>query len=298
LDDTATGGGRTWREILAFLIDPIHGFNRLIYGDASRVSSANREIHEPLQGTASIGGALISETGGFSGMKFTSGVSYDLTYGAGASEIYSQKPYDLFFLNGEVRYGQQEVFFSVSTYGLLWGKELGSSGGGSKSVIGLFQNYDYFNSETIHVGGMSFSGGLVSVCPLGGDFELTSSLQLGLVPLGGVKNPYVRVEDRDYNYDWGGMGKAEAWLRHPKFGTLAVRIGRFQLYSINGAAPTEADEGHDFWTYIKADYTLPLAKNLGLSVGYGWYDLHQEFNAHAPVVAKLSRVGAALDVTF
>lgn len=297
LDDTATGGERAWREILAFVINPIRGFNRLIYGDATRVSSTNRVTHEPLQGTASVGGSLISGTGGFSGMKFSPGVDYDLTYGVGSSEIYSQKPFDLFFLNGEVRYGQKQVFFSVSTYGLLWGKELGSSVR-CKSVIGLFQNYDYFNSETIHVGSMSFSGGLVSLFPLGGDFELTTSVQLGFVPLGGVKNPYVLVKDRDYSYDWGGMGKAEAWLRHPKIGTLAIRIGRFQLYSINGAAPTEGDEGHDYWTYIKADYTLPLAKNLGLSVGYGWYDLHQEFNGHPPVVAKLSRVGASLDMTF
>lgn len=303
LDDTATGGERAWREILAFVIDPIRGFNRLIYGDATRSSSTNRETHEPLQGTASLGGSLISTTGGLSGMKFSPGLSYDITYGAGSSEIYSKRPYDLFFLNGEVRYGQKQVnspaqvLFSISTYGLLWGKELGSSGS-SQSVIGLFQNYDYFNSETIHMGGMSFSGGLVSLFPLGGDFELTTSLQLGFVPIGGVKNPYVRVEDRDYNYDWGGMGKAEAWLRHPKFGTLAVRFGRFQLYSINGAAPAEADEGHDFWTYIKAAYTLPLAQNLGLRVEYGWYDLHQGFNGHLPVVAKLSRVGAALDMRF
>ena len=296
-DDTATGGGRTWREILAFVIDPVHGFNRLIYGDTGRVSSTNRETSEALQGNLSFGGSMISKTGGLSGMKFSPGVSYDITFGAGSSEIYSQKPFDLFFLNGEIRYGQKQAFISLNTCGLLWGKEVGSSDR-CKSVIGIFQNYDYFNCETIHLGGLSFSGGLVSLFPLGGGCELTTSLQLGFVPLGGVKNPYVLVGDRDYGYDWGGMGKAEVWIRHPTIGTLAVRCGRFQLYTINGAVPAEADEGHDFWTYIKADYTLPLAQNLGLRVEYGLYDLHQEFNGHLPVVSKLSRVGAALDVRF
>ena len=153
-DDTATGGGRTWREILAFVIDPVHGFNRLIYGDTGRVSSTNRETSD-----------------GLSGMKFSPGVSYDITFGAGSSEIYSQKPFDLFFLNGEIRYGQKQAFISLNTCGLLWGKEVGSSDR-CKSVIGIFQNYDYFNCETIHLGGLSFSGGLVSLFPLGGGCAL------------------------------------------------------------------------------------------------------------------------------
>ncbi len=297
LDDTATGGERTWREILAFMINPIRGFNRLIYGDAARVSSTNRETREPLHGTVSLGGFLVSETGGFSGMKFSPGLSYDVTYGVGSSEIYSQKPYDLFFLNGEVRYGQQKVFLNLDSYGLLWGHEFGAAEG-SKSVVGIFQHYDYLNNETMHMGSTSFAGGLVSTFPLGNDFALQTSFQLGLTPVAGIKNPYVLIEDRDYNYDWGGIAKAEAWLSHPKMGTLAVRFGRFQLYSINAAVPVAADEGHDFLTYLRANYTFPLAAGLGLRVEYGWYDLHQEFSGHLPVVSKLSRVGAALDVRF
>lgn len=291
------GGERTWREILAFAIDPVSSFNRWVFGNGTRVSPTNRESPAPFQGSLSFGGSMISKTGGLTGTKFSPGVSYDITYGAGSSEIDSRKPFDLFFLNGEVRYGQKKALISISTYGLLGGKVIGSSDR-CKSVIGIFQNYDYFNSETIHLGSVSFSGGLVSLFPLGGDYELTTSLQAGFVPLGGVKNPYVLVGDRDYSYDWGGMGKAEVWLRHPRLGTVAVRCGRFQLYSINSAAPAEADEGHDFWTYVKADYALPLAQNLGLRVEYGFYDLHQKFNGHMPAVAKLSRVGAALDVRF
>ncbi len=37
LDNTATGSGRTWREIGAFLVDPFRGFNRIVSGRASRV---------------------------------------------------------------------------------------------------------------------------------------------------------------------------------------------------------------------------------------------------------------------
>ncbi len=296
-ESTARDGEGTWREILAFAISPVSSINRWVFGDGARVSATNRGTPGALKGNVSLGGALISKTGGLAGAKFSPGVSYNVTYGAGSSEINSRKPFDLFFLDGEFRYGQKKAFISVSTYGLLAGKEIGSFGRGS-SVIGIFQNYDHFNSETIHVGSLSFSGGLVSLLPLGADWELTASLQAGFVPLAGVKNPYVRVGDRDYSYDWGGMGKAELWLRHPRIGTVAVRCGRFQLYTIGGAAPVKADRGHDYWTYVKADYTLPLAQSLGIRVEYGLYDLHQKFDGHLPAGARLSRVGASLDIRF
>ncbi len=113
------------------------------------------------------------------------------------------------------------------------------------------------------------SGGLVSLFPLGAAIELLASLQAGFVPLAGVKNPYVRVGDRDYSYDWGGMGKAEFWLRHPRIGTVAVRCGRFPLYTIGGAVATTGlamaflDHGTREWV---EDHQKTSLTNVSLSV--------------------------------
>ena len=297
LEGLSDGGGGAWRRILAFALAPISNLNRWIRGGEARFSPGGGGPGPDVHGELSFGGSMISPKGNLAGAKFSPGVSYDIAYGVGRSEIRSGRPFELFFLNGEVRYAQKTAFLDIGTYGLLAGAEIGSSGP-SRSVIGLFQNYDYFKSETMYLSGVALSAGLVSLFPLGRRSELITSLQLGFVPLGAARNPYLGVGDRDFNYDWGGMGKAEIWLRHLPIGSISVKAGRYQLYTIDAAAPVGTDKGHDFWTYVKADYRLPLAEHLGLRFDYGLYRLHQEFRIHPPAKTRLSRVGAALDVSF
>jgi hypothetical protein len=294
LDDSAVGGARVGREILAFLIDPIRGFNRLIYGDLGRTGSINRQRREPLQGYLALGGQLVSDSFQLTRLRFSPGLGFEVVYGMDSSDIVSGHPFDLIFLSGGVRTDQKKGYFDLSTYGPWMSREW-EGGRGSKYLVGLFQHFDYLNNEVLHLGGTSTTAGFVSLVPLGGGAVLRGSVQAGGLLLGGVKNQYVHVEDRDYNYGLGATAKIEAWLSHPSLGTLSVHFSRFWFKAVHATGEVDADESHDGLTLLQVRYSVPFSSNWAIALDYGLFARRQSFEGHPDASGDLSRVGLALE---
>ena len=297
LDDKATGAARVWREIFAFIVDPIRGFNRLVSSDVSKTSSENGQLREPFHGSLSFAGDFVSQTSGLTSTKFAPSFDFDLTYGIGGDEIAARHPFDLIFLNGGLRFGPDGAHFDLDTGGLWLGKELGGEGG-PKHVLGIFQFYDYDNNEVIRFGGTSFTAGLVSLFPMKHGFELKTSVQLGALVLGGATNPYVLVGQRNYNYGSGLAARFQAWLKLSGLGSVTFRVSHFENFTIEGAATSEANESRDFLTFLDASYTLPVSRSLEIRLDYGQCVSRQHFEGRPDVHGDLSKIGAALDVRF
>ncbi|HEX7502491.1 MAG TPA: DUF3943 domain-containing protein, partial [Acidobacteriota bacterium] len=68
------GEGRTWREIAAFLIDPVRGFNRLILGGDERHVDADRQPSEPLAGHLGLMGKFLTRQSNRSGLNASGGL--------------------------------------------------------------------------------------------------------------------------------------------------------------------------------------------------------------------------------
>ena len=299
LDDTATGGERFWREALALLIDPIRGFNRLVYGDAFRTSSINRQEREPVHGSLNLGGSLVSDSWNLSHVRFNPGLSVDLLYGVDSSGIVTGHPFDLIAFNGEVRYSDfhSKGFVTLSTYGPWYAKSWDGASGASYA-LGLFQHFDLINNEAFQMGGTSTTLGFVSVLPLGGGFELKSSLQAGGLLLGGVRNSFLMVADRDYDYGLGFTGKVDAWLSHPSLGTLSLHFDHIRSWGFAGRTPTAFDKSRDIMTLFTARYTVPIASAWAISLDYGRFALRQSFQGGPHVIKDSSRAGLALAWSF
>ncbi len=299
LDDSATGGERVWREALALLIDPIRGFNRIVYGDMSRVSSINRQMREPLHGNIGLGGMLVSDSSNLSHLHFVPGLTFDMLYGADSSGIVTGHPFDLIVFNGGIQYShfQSRAYATLSTYGAWYAKSWDGKSGQSYAV-GLFQHYDFLNNEAFNMGGTSTTLGFVSVLPLGGRFELKSSLQAGGLLLGGVRNDFIKEEDRDYDYGLGFTGKADAWLSHPSLGTLSLHFSHFRSWGFSGRTPTAFDKSRDIVTLFTAEYAVPISGAWAVGLSYGRFALRQSFENGPHVVKDSSRVGASLAWQF
>lgn len=297
LDDSATGGNRVGREILAMLIDPIRGLNRLIYGDMFRISSTNRQLREPFQGSMTLGGMMVSDSSNLTNLHFSPGLSYDMIYGMDSTDIVSGHPFDLIFFNGEIRFAQKKAYFGLSTYAPWYAKEWDGSAG-QKYILGLFQHYDYVNNEIMNLGATSTALGFVSLLPLGRGATFKASVQAGAMLMSGVKNDYVRVESRDYNYGLGAMAKVEAWLSHPSLGTLSFHLSHFRFFTIEASANVKADVSRDGLTLLNTQYSLPLSDDLGICLDFGLAARRQHFEGHPSASGDLSRVGAALQWYF
>ncbi len=298
LDDSATGAERTGREILAFFLDPIREFNRIIYGDAFRTSSINRQKREPLHGNISLGGMLVSNGAKLSGLHFSPALTFDMVYGFDSSDIVVDHPFDMLVFYGDIRYShfQSRGYFTYSTYGPWWAREW-EGASGQRFSLGLFQHMDYLNNEAFEMGGMSTTAGFLSVFPLGGGSDLKFSIQAGGL-FGGVRNSYVLVGDRNYDYCLGFTGKADVWFTYAPLGVISLHFTHFRAKGIEAAATTEADEGNDILTLFTAQYAFPLTEALGLTLEYGRFARRQHFEGHPETIQDSSRVGASLNLHF
>jgi len=292
LDDTATGGRRFWREAAALLIDPARGLNRLLFGDAFRTSSVNRQLRGSIHGTLGIRPFFMAENATLTRLKFSPGLEFDFIYNSIRQDQPALSPFDLFFLNTAFRFTGGKLAFNLDSYALLVGKEYRTASG-QRHMIGLFQNYDFVSNEIIHMGGSSLAAGLQSVYPLGRGAAFRVTAQLGAVLFGASNNRYTHIEERDYNYGLGSMSKVEAWLIHPTIGTLLVHFSHHQIYTIKAAA-FRANVSQDFLTNVSARYGLLLSGNVGFRVEYTLFNRDLHFQGRPSYRTALSLIGASV----
>lgn len=299
LDDSATGGARIGREILAFLIDPLRGLNRLIYGDMFRMNDINQQKRESLQGNLTFSAMLVSDSKTLSHVHFSPGLTFDMVYGLDSSDIVTDHPFDLIFFTGEFRYSgaQSRGYFNLSTYGQWYAKEWDGKSG-QHFALGLFQHYDFLNNEAFQTGGTSTTLGFVSVLPLGRGAELRFSIQAGGLLLSGTRTDYILVDLRDYDYSWGFTGKVDVWLIHPTLGTINLHFKHFQSWSIEAAEPAEADENQDIIDYFSAQYSYPITDTWAICLDFSRFALRQHFEGHPEGHRDSSRIGLAVGYHF
>jgi hypothetical protein len=148
LDDSATGFERVWREILGGLLNPMRGFNRLIFGETSITRSSHNQLRAPVHGWFHLTGSGTSLSSELSDAKAGGGAEFLLVYGDLFSGEDSRKPFDYFPVQFNLRRMSDKTYFNIYAYSLLAGKEL-SSKESQNHLVGLFQHYDFFNIEIV-----------------------------------------------------------------------------------------------------------------------------------------------------
>lgn len=292
LDDIARGGNTVLEEILAALVDPGRGANRLFQGETGRSQDENSKLREPLGGTLAFGDRIVSQQFDLSNSQSGVGGDFGFFYGDVASpKSSSRDPFSLIVWDSGLRRAQGQTYYDIESFAFIAGKQTESSNG-QQNLFGLFQDYEFLKNEIVNTAGTALTCGIVSLFPLGQGMSIKTSVQVGL-QFGGSDNPYVHVENRDFNYGWGGIGKAETWLDFAGFGRLDLRFRYSQLFSVDQAI-YEINESHDFLTHFLARYDLPLAAGLGLRIEYSAYGRHLDFEYHPPQKFQWSQLGGSL----
>lgn len=219
LDDRTTGSERFGRELAAFIVSPMRGVTRLITGQAWRKSSVSgREYeHSPLHLEISAGTRILSyhdksritKTGGSIRLNMEYGDPFD-------SEL--KIPYEYFSCLAEINLMKTQPLLShVEIIGRLLSKELIDTKKCNLS-IGLFQHFDFFDSDTIS----QYTPNEIEPCivpyklgtpaSIGGGYmfrfhnnhlKLLASGHLNGVLLGGILSDYYRYYHRNYNWASG-----------------------------------------------------------------------------------------------
>lgn len=242
LDDRTSGGERVGREVAAFIISPLRGFNRIISGQAWRHSPTTGRIF----GTPSVavqistGLKTLACQGRMKHTQVGSSVQLDVEYG-NRFEIKSYKPFDYFTVRAELQFlRHQPVLSHVAIKGRLLAREFLRDRDTHLSV-GLFQHFDYYDSDTIpHINRNPYKLGIPASIGAGVYFRdverrhwvLDAFAHVNGVILGSILSDHYQSDCRNYNWASGFSIKAGANLvfAKNKF-SLSVSNELYRLYT-------------------------------------------------------------------
>ncbi|MHA4810007.1 DUF3943 domain-containing protein [Flavitalea flava] len=285
LDDRTTGSERVFREVLAGLINPVRGFNRLFQGKCFR--RVNKEIYqkEPVNFTFFAGIHSINNQTN----KILSGhndemLNIQLDYG-NPFELRSRKPFDFFKFRAELNFGVgRKIVDNITGYGVLLGKNVQL--GKLSMLVGGFQHYDYYDTKSFELSTIGFGPGVLSKLPLSKTSDLYINLHLALVPFAGSSVGPVTDTSfyRDYRFAYGWEGKLESVVNFGKYGTLGLLYYYYFIHSFDNTGKDEIPSGtlgNNYISVLKPRVTITLYKALSIGLEHNIY-LNDHSQAHFP----------------
>ncbi|MBQ9637566.1 MAG: DUF3943 domain-containing protein [Prevotella sp.] len=249
LNDRSRGFGRFLREAAATIIDPMKGFNRILSGDAWRVSSRNYLYHDysqlPVDVSISVGDRYLADDGALFRGEHNPYVNLYVEYGDPLNGDEQNHPYD--FFDAEATFGlssNQPLINSLHLLGRLWSTPMFEARG-MKAEFGVYQHFNYYDSKPVRDGSdltpyriseaASAGPGLIfSFNEFGSLTRIEQRVFLSGILLGGTKSDYYNVIDRDYNMGSGYSIKTKTHLEMRHFGRFILHAKYFQLYTWKG----------------------------------------------------------------
>jgi hypothetical protein len=282
LNNQSTGRGRRWRELAAFLVDPIRGLNRQVSGRARRADDNPTDPMDwrPPGGTTfvALGARVIGEGSSITENTQTYGtLLLNHSYG-NVWENERRKPFDYFDLVAEMYTGEKTRLGNLQIRGNLASWPLGSATS-PNHVLALVQNFDYMDNTAYEFGGQALGLSLQSRFKLSDKVGLTTRADATGMILGAVNADYSFVADvadreryREYDYGPGIGGMATASLSvsgRPLLSAL-YRVQRINV--TNGSVYNKGQVGLDAHHTVQAAglrLVLPIRGGLGIGAdGY------------------------------
>jgi hypothetical protein len=275
LDDRTTGSERTFREILAAIVDPMRGFNRLVQGKTSR--HTNKEIYqkEPINITFYGGIHKINDhTNAILSGPTSEILNIQFDYG-NPFEVRSREPFDFFKLRVETDIGVGRKFIdNVTGYGVLFARNV--QAGKLSFLEGGLLYYDYWDKPIFELSTIALGGGVFSKLPLGKTSFLYTNLHLAIVPFAGASTEPITdtSQYRDFNFGYGAEGKLETSLILGNVATIGASYYYFFIRAINSVGidePGTSSLGNNYMGILEPRVTFRIYKNLNIGGEYYLY---------------------------
>ena len=320
LDDSKRGFPRFMREFLGTLICPIKGLNRMIRGDAWRVRHDNAKYHDydriPVNLGLTVGDRYLADNNSLFRGEHAPFVNLSLQYGDPFNED-TRKPYDYFTADLTFNFsGNQPLISGVHLLGRLWGTPI-KSGEHMKTEIGIFQHFNYFDSQPVKDGtnlvpfriseAASVGPGVIYHFPRVGNLSrLEQRIFLSGILLGGSLSDYYNVIDRDYNLGSGFSAKTNTILTFGRFGTFILDAHYYRIYTWKGYEGkdlstidplylnAQGDKGNATLLVMNPRLVVNLGEKTALNFSGTYYYRHTYYKYHDNVDAKTFEVGMGL----
>lgn len=296
IDNRTVGMERFGREALAFIINPIHGFNRIISGKAWKISRYNGKIIENMPADVSIvsayRGVLKSGNGVIDNIAC---VDFKMLYGDMFSDE-TEKAYEVFSLKTTINiFGKQPIISNINLAGEIWGRNIRLKNSKQNLHFGIFQHFIYYDLEnpnkTANFSACRFTE--AATFGVGSRFKVemtdksdfTTAFYLNATILGSSTTDHYRLYHRDYNYGSGFSLKWNNTLTINRKLLFEANFANHVLYSWKGYSPnidlTTLTDKEQIYFNVQGDEGCTNFTIAELSLNY-------RFNKHFFISAYIS----------
>jgi Domain of unknown function (DUF3943) len=267
LDDRARGGARVLRETVAALLNPTQLVTRLTTGDLWAVRPERGDYLQPSRFVAEIDAGwrhfVSSRRADPDQALFTAAVRYGDPFERAVS-----RPFDFFDLGVDVSWPSSAWLTRVEIRGLLGGWDLDPGSAKGRHVLGVFMDFDYTNNDTRVFSSQSFRFGLLSMRPLGKEFELRAETLGVVAPLVALQNDHPDSSNgtvgRVYDYGPGVAVFTAIRLRRRELDLATLTYSLFWTHTSNGIARNSSIQS------FRAEARIPVAGPFSAGGSWSW----------------------------
>jgi len=262
-------------EILAFLINPSNGFDRLIdgkWGKAPRSPAVQDTTSMDAQFDFGARKYNVNDKDPFANGHFGLYARMKLVYGNPGENI--QEPFSNFYVIVEAGRDNNSSLNALIAYGSLTGWKAYFQNRTDLAVLSA--SYDYLNNEAFFYGAESIKINYYSEFALADKIKLNTSIGAGPLLLAAVPDSY-KYQGRNYDY---GSGVSY-------YGGLKLNVAGKFYSAVNyrgGFTSTLNGNSSDcLLSLITAEIGLRITKEVSLAAEEGYFNLHSDYNTVEPV---------------
>lgn len=209
---------------------------------------------------------------------------------------------------------------SVNLIAKLFGKHL-EPVPGHKMLIGLFQHFDFYDSEPVITGSKNipFKISEAAAFGLGMIYQfpaktkkviIRQSSYLNVILLGGSLTDYYNVIDRNYNMGSGYSLKSNTSLDFGKYGNFELNIQNYRVFTwkgyenkdLNNINPlylnAQGDKGNVQLTIINPTMGINLDSRIKINLGLFYYLRNTHYIYHEDISSQTFETRLALKCSF
>lgn len=266
LDNTASGTNRLFREIGAFLLNPLGGAQRAFRGEMTK-DFPNPEDRLPESFSLELdAGYQHLGDGTAKAVRYPQQALFGLLvrYGDPFSGP-NRKPFDFFEMELEVAQHSNAPIARLFQRGQLASWAVSSPFSGDHRVA-TFLGYEYNNDQSQIYSSMSFTANLISRYQTAADTEVRTELALVGLPLAALQVDFdaddIAQVNRPYDYTLGGGALAAIRLYRHRMDLLSISYQAVWLHSVSGIARHSATQS------FRLEGRLPL--DSAVTAGAAW----------------------------
>lgn len=263
LDESTGGFERFTRETAAFVVNPVHGFNRLLRGDMWRQGSKHKE--GTLLSSLSLGVDNIFLGRTIANTKSYGYLSLDFNYGDLLEVSRHEKPFDYFTVHAELSLRADDNIVGIFASGVLWDDRV-SLFDNHNNIAGLYKEVDILINDVYKFSATAATGRMVNNIALSSGVSLQNSASISAILMGATNSKYTIIVGKDYNIGPGAGAKLNATLEITEFGKVYANYRRYWLHTLSGVA------GEEFIGLLNVGASISLFSDTSLGLDFVLYE--------------------------